>query len=671
MIIFRYLKTPNRHILLQPQKAQLTASLSCVLYLQSSLNFVDPRVTEEAKRSSVLLCLHDLNLYAIDHWLDHLLALTRSMGSCPDRSEFGTLLQGLERLTEMHQSIAALRGSGLLEEEEQDHRRQGQYWQLFGISHATRSLLDRVLVHQQTISSEKYPPEEPHCTPPTLQDSNLPIRVSPAIDSNANHQYPLLFSDIRKRYQSIVEELMKTEEPNNETLYAFIVRHASGAFLCRYRGCPRAAQGFRTSELRGKHEESHRPRFQCTHATCGLFGTTFNSRAALKKHTARYHDEDNTASVPNSLTRKPRGPREERALFAFSDTTKKRKAEGSMAREQSSESLQASFKGQTTLASSDSRHPASEEVRRTSMLSTNAAEPQVDRTISDDDEYEMYHRGLSRKTSSLQPHQQAARDTVSPHRSGISDLLHVANTDRLMTRSASPFSNKAHNVSPFRESSEFAVDGAYSNPSSLAGADRLISAAQLRQQQEREDANTHAEYRGPWVPLDLNSKQTVGPNEVFLDYKNAEEDVEIPPTYPVTNTEYLDSSSSSKPPPLAIPQQYPFISKSRHQRNSMRSGADQVPDFPALLTSMEFTKSETGLPEKVRIIPDTDLSLPSSQEAPVSGPANTIISSGTYSCTTPDCHARFDTATRLSKHCREAHRAPSQYFMRSATQQIF
>ena len=345
--IFRYLRKPNRHICLQSPKAQLTASLSCVLYLQSSLDFVDPRVTEEANRSSVLLCLHDLNLYAIDHWLDHLLALSNSMGSCLDRCELEPLFRCLERLTEMHQSIAALQGSDLLEEEEQDYREQGQHWQLFRISHAARSLLNRVLVHQQTVSSEDYPPKEPRRLPAALQDSNSRLPVSPAIDPNANHHYRLLFSHIRARYQSIVEELMETEEPNNQMLSAFILRQASGAFLCRYRGCPRAAQGFHSPELREKHEESHRPRFQCAHAICGLFGTTFNSRAALKKHAARYHDDDNTASVPNSLTRKPRSLHEDRALFAFSDSKTKRKAEGFRFREEYPELFQPSLKGRT------------------------------------------------------------------------------------------------------------------------------------------------------------------------------------------------------------------------------------------------------------------------------------------------------------------------------------
>ena len=125
---------------------------------------------------------------------------------------------------------------------------------------------------------------------------------------------------------------MERDEPNNTTLSAFILRQASGAFLCRYRNCPRAAQGFRTAELREKHEESHGPRFQCVHAPCGFYGMTFNSRAAIKKHAAQYHDEENTATVPNTLIRKPRALHEDRSLFAFSEVKRTRKAEAAFGR---------------------------------------------------------------------------------------------------------------------------------------------------------------------------------------------------------------------------------------------------------------------------------------------------------------------------------------------------
>ena len=56
----------------------------------------------------------------------------------------------------------------------------------------------------------------------------------------------------------------------------------------------------------------------------------------------------------------------------------------------------------------------------------------------------------------------------------------------------------------------------------------------------------------------------------------------------------------------------------------MRSGSDQVSEFPASLTSMESIKSETGQSENVKIISEADESFrspPSSQEAPMSRPA--------------------------------------------------
>lgn len=334
--------------------------------------------------------------------------------------------------------------------------------------------------------------------------------------------------------------------------------------------------------------------------------------------------------------------------------------------------------------------------------------PQLDRTMSDVYQDELYNPAMAQSAPSSQPRQQQAQgNTVSPHRSAFSDLLQVANTGHLTARSASPAVNVSRQRSPFRESSQFAVDGGHSNPSSPAGATRLTSAAQLRLQQKVEaDAHAYAQHHPPSRHEYLNPPKTISPKEALLDYDNTEEDAKVPlvpsvkrepqfssqnsnrglhrgdtdessnneQNYPSMEPSRPDSSSSSAPhpsgpgfmPPSAppIPQQYPFISESRRQSSSMRGGSDQVPEFPASLTSMESTKSETGQTENVRIIPEADQSLrspPSSQEAPISRPANTAASSGTYTCTTPDCHARFDTATKLQKHRREAHRASSQY----------
>lgn len=126
---------------------------------------------------------------------------------------------------------------------------------------------------------------------------------------------------------------MSTEDSNNEVLSDFKVRQSSGAFVCHYRNCPRAVQGFSTSELRHSHEESHRPRFQCAHPPCGYFGTTFSTRSAMKSHDTRYHEQENTASVPNILNRKPRNSGADKTLFSFTERNPNRRAEGSSPRQ--------------------------------------------------------------------------------------------------------------------------------------------------------------------------------------------------------------------------------------------------------------------------------------------------------------------------------------------------
>lgn len=336
--------------------------------------------------------------------------------------------------------------------------------------------------------------------------------------------------------------------------------------------------------------------------------------------------------------------------------------------------------------------------------------PQLDRTMSDIYQDELYNPSMAQPAPSSQPRQQQLQgNTVSPHRSAFSDLLQVANTGHLTARSASPAVNVSRQRSPFRESSQFAVEGVHSNPSSPADATRLTSAAQLRLQQKHEaDAHAFAQHHPQSRPEYLNPPKTISPKEALLDYDNTEEDSKKPlfqqikrepqfssqcsnrglhrgttdessnneQSYPSMATSRRDSSSSSAPRPSnlsfslmpasmpPVPQQYPFISESRRQSSSMRSGSDQVPEFPASLTSMESTRSETGQGQNVKITPEADQSVhspPSSQEAPTSRPANTTASSGSYTCTIPDCHARFDVATKLRKHRREAHRAPSQY----------
>lgn len=154
--------------------------------------------------------------------------------------------------------------------------------------------------------------------------------------ASADRDYPDLdlFTNIRARYQSIVEHLLAMENPNDAVLGNFKARHHSGAFLCRHLNCPRSAIGFDSVELWKQHEDSHALRFQCTDAACGFTGWTFRSRAALNKHAACYHEEEKHDSIPESLGASSRQPHKDRALFRLNGPSSgrhhpKNKEEGS------------------------------------------------------------------------------------------------------------------------------------------------------------------------------------------------------------------------------------------------------------------------------------------------------------------------------------------------------
>ncbi|KAM0797979.1 hypothetical protein BDR22DRAFT_861075 [Usnea florida] len=336
--------------------------------------------------------------------------------------------------------------------------------------------------------------------------------------------------------------------------------------------------------------------------------------------------------------------------------------------------------------------------------------PQLDRTMSDVYQDELYNPAMAQSAPSTQPRQQQAQgNTASPHRTAFNDLLQAATTNHLTARSASPAVNASRQRSPFRESSQYAADGVHSNPSSPAGATRVNTATHMRLQQKQEaDAHAYAQHHAPLRHEYLTPAKTISPKEAQLNYDNTEDDAKVPlfppiksepryssqnsngvlhrgntdesssndQSYPSMATSRRESSASSAnhqsgsgfslmPPSVpALPQQYPFISESRRQSSSMRSSSDQVPEFPASLTSMESTKSETGQAENVKLTLEADQSVhspPSSQEAPIQRPVKTTASSGSYTCTSLNCHERFDTAAKLQKHRREAHNAHSRY----------
>ncbi len=315
----------------------------------------------------------------------------------------------------------------------------------------------------------------------------------------------------------------------------------------------------------------------------------------MKKHVSQYHDEENTASVPEFLPSKLRSSGEDRSMFTFAEVKTKRRVE------RFSPSKEFEIATNMTDPSLDTHTATSVQTTAGSLPSISAYPQDTTHTSSNEDvdyiikcicgfqeddgntvycdscdtwqhtecyymdkhgnvptkeeledivhlcadcqprllnyngavERQRVRRELNPAMApavfSSQPRQQTQGNTVSPPRNTFSGLLQVANTNHLTARSASPAVNISQQGSPFRESSQFNVEGDYSNPSNPADATRLTSAAQLRQQQKLEaDAHVYAQHHPPSRPEYLNPPKTISPKEALLDYDTIEDDAEMP-----------------------------------------------------------------------------------------------------------------------------------------------
>lgn len=309
-VLLRYIRSLVTPEILQQPQAQLAVSLSCILYLESSLDLVDPQIASRDTRSKILQRSHELHLYANDYWLDHLLALADfPVGSYLTRDGILPFRRSLERFTDRHNKLMALKGHGIQDNSELANTQLQDLLKMLGVSMAARSLLSKLFTHRNNASVDDGLLTKTDCMHPKVFRVSRLI-LSPCLAILDNRSDPTLLSSMRVNYQGIVEDLMEIEDPTDSPLCHFQARHVSGAFLCRYRSCPRATQGFGSSKLRQNHEYSH-TQFRCTLIACGFFGRTFKTRAAMNKHARQYHDEGDNVSVPDFLPRRfPCPPRE-------------------------------------------------------------------------------------------------------------------------------------------------------------------------------------------------------------------------------------------------------------------------------------------------------------------------------------------------------------------------
>ena len=416
--------------ILQKFQAQLTVSLSCVLYLTSSLDLVDPHTAEDEKWSQVALCLHELHFYANDHWIDHLRALV-SLPECSSVHEprILSLRRSLDRLTDMHNNHLSLRNQNVQDENDLDAVPREDPWEALGISYAARNLLNKTLVYRNNASVKGGLIDSVNGEWRGSTIISRPVLSRQIADSD-DDQDPSLFTSIRTRYQHIVENLLGQQHTSDTVLDEFYARHNSGAFFCRNRNCPRATQGFGSSELRMAHEGSHVPQFRCTNSECGFFGWTYNTRGALKKHSEQYHQKDDLL-IPNALRRKSVHPHQEKALFRFNA---------------------APLATNNQLSKAVESRPAGLGI----ALPTNAL--RLDHKMSDFHQDELHIPAMQAfsSPSMARPTVTSSGNLLSPQRSMFSSLLQKANNDHISARENLPLTNTAsQQLSPPRDYSIF------------------------------------------------------------------------------------------------------------------------------------------------------------------------------------------------------------------------
>ncbi|KAL8987834.1 MAG: hypothetical protein Q9177_003005 [Variospora cf. flavescens] len=352
----------------------------------------------------------------------------------------------------------------------------------------------------------------------------------------------------------------------------------------------------------------------------------------------------------------------------------------------------------------------SELTRITSAGRNNTAK--LNRTMSDIYQDELYNPSIITCAPPPSAQQYIAHENfLSPQKNTVfNELLQAAQNGHATARSASPAASMARERSPFVPGSPcYAADKfSHSAPNSPA---RLGSAARMREQQKAEsDAMAFAKAaKYQPKPDDFVAPPTVSPKDVALDYHEADEDAKMPlfkhdkrenqrstfaSSAPSLSQSDVDDNTSERsyrnmdprrqrgsnraastasgqsgsnitfmppsvPGNIQMPHTYPFMAQLQRQSSSLRNTTDQPLDFPTL-TSMESSKSETTQSENP-IRPDFPSSAESAQRSPSSPgiprPSDAAAATGSYTCTSANCTARFETAAKLQKHRREAHRS--------------
>lgn len=282
--------------------------------------------------------------------------------------------------------------------------------------------------------------------------------------------------------------------------------------------------------------------------------------------------------------------------------------------------------------------------------------PKLDRTMTDVFSDELYNPNWSMSSA---PPSQPIKTCTSPTHEMFVQRVQAANNQHLSVTTQSPIHPSSRGRSPFQQGSPLAPASCrdFSSPNMC-----FETAQQVR---EREKAQNDAMqiFRQTYAqPASSGASQTISPKDAILEFNDADNSNNFP-LFPQQQPSGLDASQLSKSTAQAnnfgglpldtstfgtylnshignsvtMPQQYPFVSKSRVE-----------PSLPSASTGSFSTPSQ--IETSASASPDTTISTSPRR------PPHVGADGGTYTCTYHGCTQRFETPALLQKHKREGHR---------------
>lgn len=306
------------------------------------------------------------------------------------------------------------------------------------------------------------------------------------------------------------------------------------------------------------------------------------------------------------------------------------------------------------------------------------------RTESEVFQDELYNPDITPTTNAARPASRPSNSHLSPYQNLVmSQRLQTAND----VRTHSPEVRVARDRSPFRDGSPLAPANGWRSPT---GA--LSTAASMRQHlKEQADRAELAQHQ---AQLQREVTKTISPKEAMLDYAEHDQQPLFQDTIPAgykqhtggteqwPNNEFVSQPGAfaslqneahhrfpsfratcadgfSEPVTFAtsLPHEHVPIQNGSYLNSylgpKMASSGDANPEFPAHLTSMESSISESG--------PQVSSQDSLQQTAAAQRPSDTRAATGTYSCHYHGCTQRFDTPANLQKHKREVHKSQQHH----------